>query len=169
MKVRNKKKYYKPIKIVSNNEVIIMWDYKPIIKENQKGELIETPLAVWEEYKFNHIPSLNEIKEVIFSYYNKITDEKILTGFKWKNMNIWLSSENQFNYKSAYDLAIQTNGDSLPVKFKFNDNENVTYYVFENIKDFSDFYLSAIKYIQQCLEDGWVKKDNINWEDFKIK
>jgi hypothetical protein len=84
-------------------------------------------------------------------------------------MNIWLSSENQFNYKSAYDLAIQTNGDSLPVKFKFNDNENVTYYVFENIKDFSDFYLSAIKYIQQCLEDGWVKKDNINWEDFKIK
>ena len=30
-------------------------------------------------------------------------------------MNIWLSSENQFNYKVAYDLALQTNGANLPI------------------------------------------------------
>jgi hypothetical protein len=166
MEVKNKKQYYKPIKKINDNNVIIMWDYKPILKENRKGEMIETPLAVWQEHKFNHVPSLDEIKEIILGYYNQITDEKILTGLKWKNMEIWLSTENQFNYKSAYDLAVQTNGSILPLKFKFNDTDNTIYYTFTDMEDFADFYLTAIRHIQKCLEDGWDKKDSINWEDF---
>ena len=39
----------------------------------------------------------------------------------WNNKRIWLSSENQFNYKVAYDLALQTNGANLPIIFKFGE------------------------------------------------
>ena len=38
-------------------------------------------------------------------------------------MPVWLSSENQFNYKAAYDLAVQTGGATLPVTFKFGTDE----------------------------------------------
>jgi hypothetical protein len=70
-------------------------------------------------------------------------------------MLVWLSSENQFNYKAAYDLAVQTGGASLPVKFKFGTTEDPVYYTFTNINDLSDFYMSAMRYINQTLDQGW--------------
>lgn len=70
-------------------------------------------------------------------------------------MPIWLSSENQFNYKAAYDLAIQTEGANLPIKFKFGTTENPEYFIFESIEDLSDFYLSAMTFINKTLQEGW--------------
>lgn len=168
MEVKNKKIFYKPIKMISQNNVIIMWDYKSIVKTNDKGDYIESPLGVWQEHKFNHIPSLNEIKEVIFEYYNNITENEIVTGFYWNDIPVWLSMENQFNYKSVYDLTIQTNGKNLPIKFKFGDNNNVIYYTFENIEDFTDFYFNMINHIKKCIEKGWEKKDSINWDFYDL-
>lgn len=169
MEVKNKKIYFKPYNKINDNMVVIMWDYNPITKINAKGVEIETPLAIWQQYTFNHIPTLKEIKKVIISYYNNIIDEKILSGFVWKGMKIWLSSENQFNYKSIYDIAIQTKGENLPVKFKFGDDENIVYYEFLELEDFSDFYYEMINYIQNTLKNGWIKKDRINWDFYKIK
>ena len=97
MEIKNRKSEFKPITKIGN-KCIIRWDFKPITKINNKGIEVETPLAVWQEETFNFIPNLDQIKEVILSYYNKQIDDKIIGGFVWKNMNIWLSSENQFNY-----------------------------------------------------------------------
>lgn len=97
------------------------------------------------------------------------TDELILSGFIWKDMSVWLSSENQFNYKAAYDLAVQTNGANLPQVFKFGDTLNPIYYKFETVEDIADFYTKASTYINQVLAVGWAKKDNINWDDYKYK
>ena len=82
-------------------------------------------------------------------------------------MPIWLSSENQFNYKTAYDLAVQTNGASLPIKFKFGTDESPVYYTFESLEDFSDFYMSAVAHVNTVLNEGWEKKDSIDWEVYK--
>ena len=54
--------------------------------------------------------SWNPVYEKVYDWYNKQTDEKILSGFVWKGMKVWLSAENQFNYKAAFDLAMQTAG-----------------------------------------------------------
>lgn len=78
-------------------------------------------------------------------------------------------TENQFNYKAAYDLAIQTNGANLPQVFKFGSTENPEYYKFETVEELTDFYTKATAYINQCLAVGWAKKDNINWDDYKYK
>lgn len=167
MEVKNKKKYFKPYNKVNNKHVTIMWDYKPITKINAKGEEIESPLAIWQEFTFDHIPELSEIKNVIINYYNKIIDEQILSGLEWNGMKIWLSNENQFNYKVAHDLAVQTNGASLPVIFKFGDNDSTVYYEFKTLEELSDFFISSITYVQKILQEGWKKKDNINWEIYK--
>lgn len=167
MEVKNKKKYFKPYNKVNDKHVTIMWDYKPIFKANAKGEEIESPLATWQEHTFNHIPTLSEIKEVITNYYNKLIDQSILSGLVWNGMKVWLSSENQFNYKVAYDLAVQTNGATLPIIFKFGDNDETIYYEFKTLEDLSNFYITSINYVQTVLKEGWNKKDEINWDIYK--
>lgn len=125
--------------------------------------------ATWYEiyfYKKIHTAvTLDEIKDAILADINTQTDEKILTGFVWNDKPVWLSSENQFNFKAAYDLAIQTQGQSLPVKFKLGENENgePVYHTFEDMNEFTDFYTKAIAFINQCLNEGWERKDSIDW------
>ena len=60
----------------------------------------------FEEVTLDYKPSLEKIQDLIYDWYNKQTDKAILSGFVWKDMPVWLSSENQFNYKAAFDLAM---------------------------------------------------------------
>ena len=130
--------------------------------------------ATWYEiylYKKPYpVVTFEMIKEAIIADINAQTDEKILTGFVWNDKPVWLSSENQFNFKAAYDLAVQTQGQSLPVKFKLGEDEegNPIYHTFETLADLQDFYTKAISYINQCLNDGWQRKDSIDWNNYKI-
>ena len=167
MEVKNKKKYFKPYNKVNDKHVTIMWDYKPIIKTNAKGEDIESPLATWQEYTFNYTPTLSEIKDIIINYYNQLISQTILTGFVWKDMNVWLSNENQINYKIAYDLAVQTNGSSLPIVFKFEKENKTIFHEFNTVEEITDFYMKYVKHIQNTLMQGWEEKEKINWSVFK--
>lgn len=112
----------------------------------------------WRQ-KFKQKPSLADIRAIIKETINNETDRKILEGFVWKGMPVWLSTENQFNYKAAYDLAVQTNGATLPVRFKFGTDEAPVYYTFESLEDFSNFYTLAMVHINTVLNEGWAEKD----------
>ena len=72
------------------------------------------------------------------------------------------SSENQFNYKAAYDLAVQTGGQNLPVTFKLGADDEPYYRTFETVSDLQDFYVKAMKHIQDALSEGWKKKDALD-------
>lgn len=120
----------------------------------------------WRQ-KFKQKPSLADIRAIIKETINNETDRKILEGFVWKGMPVWLSSENQFNYKAAYDLAVQTGGATLPVRFKFGTDAVPVYYTFESLEDFGSFYTSAMRHIDTALNDGWDEKslvDNMTFD-----
>ena len=159
MRVSSTNKLTKRVECIDkqNNIWKVRWDFS-------EGDNIIT----FEEKTFNFKPSLSKIKELIYTWYNKQIDKAILSGFVWKDMPIWLSTENQFNYKAAYDLAMQTNGITLPVKFKFGTPDNPIYYTFKDIPDFTDFYVSAMSYINQTLDSGWNQKDAINWDNYIV-
>lgn len=112
----------------------------------------------WRQ-KFKQKPCLADIRAIIKETINNETDRKILEGFVWKGMPVWLSTENQFNYKAAYDLAVQTNGATLPVRFKFGTDAAPVYYTFESLEDFADFYTQAMVHINTVLNEGWTEKD----------
>ena len=120
------------------------------------------------EHIFNHLPTLAEIKQVVIGWYNEQIDQQILSGFKWRDISVWLSSENQFNYKAAYDLAVQTNGSTLPVTFKFGSDDEPIYYKFANLEEFADFYTKAMLFIQTSLSEGWAKKDSVDWAKYTL-
>lgn len=136
-------------------------------------EQVDETHYTWYEivfYKKQH-PSITsqEIKDAVCEDINKQTDDKIISGFKWYNKAVWLSMENQFNFKAAYDFAIQTSGANLPITFKLGEDENQdpVYYTFVTVEEFSDFYTSAMLYVQECLSQGWERKDSIDWSKYQ--
>lgn len=150
------------------DRVKVAFDYEVFYDEDEVGNKVPSNVGTWTEAIIKPKPSLEQIKTFILNAINERTDEKILSGFVWNDNQVWLSSENQFNYKAAYDLAVQTNGANLPTVFKFGDNDNPTYYKFETIEELQDFYTKAMKFINEQLAIGWVKKDNINWEEYTL-
>lgn len=120
------------------------------------------------EQEFKHKPSDDEIRSTIVSWYNEQTDTTILSGFSYDDTPVWLSTENQMNYKAAYDLAVQTDGATLPVTFKFGTDTEPSYRTFDKLDELTDFYTKALKFIQSTLKDGWEKKDAFKLEDYHM-
>ena len=121
-------------------------------------------------HTFDHKPTEQEIRDVIIAQINANTDAKILTGFVWQEKQVWLSTENEFNFKAAYDLAVQTGGATLPVKFKLGEdgNGNPVYHTFTELEEFTDFYTKAIAFVNTTLNEGWAEKDGIDMTKFGL-
>lgn len=131
------------------------------------GKDDETQESGWNYRKtYDHKPSLAEIKNDILEQINADIDATILQGCTWNDMPIWLSTENQFNYKVAYDLAVQSDGASLPVTFKFGSDEAAQYHEFTTLEELADFYTHTVQFVQQTLSDGWTEKESIDWSKF---
>lgn len=126
-------------------------------EETQK----ETTTYNYVEAEFDHLPTAEEVQEVITDWFNEDIDKQIISGHTWNNYAVWLSSENQFNYKAAYDIAVQTNGANLPITFKLG-NTPATYYNFTTLEELTDFYMSCLNHIQSVLLQGWQKKEEFS-------
>lgn len=134
----------------------VRWDVQP-------GE---DGTASYMEHEFDHKPTAEEIRTVVTAWCNEQVDEKILSGFVYEGIPVWLSSENQFNYKAAHDLAMQTGGATLPVTFKFGTDTEPVYRTFETLEELTGFYTAAMKHIRSALAEGWKKKDAFDIEQY---
>lgn len=72
---------------------------------------------------FDHKPVKEELTKLITDEINARTNRKIIEGLTWNDMPVWLSTENQLNFKSVYDMAVQAAGASLPVEFKLGEQD----------------------------------------------
>lgn len=116
---------------------------------------------------YGHKPTEEELKGDIATHVNKLIDEKILAGFIYEGNIVYLSSENQFNYKAAFDLCMLTDRGNLPVTFKFGQENDPKYRQFSTKEDLKDFYLSAISFVTNTLAEGWAEKDMIYKKDMQ--
>ena len=147
--------------ITERNDIFIGYTIGGLLKFGYGEEEIDGMIHKYNYvHEFLKTPTKSEVLDLLINHINKLTDEKILSGFVWNGVNVWLSTENQFNFKAAYDVAVQTNGASLPIKFKLGEIDNVPqYYTFEDMATFTDFYTKAIAFIMNALNDGWIEKD----------
>lgn len=137
----------------------IRWD----VQEKEDGS------ATYMEEEFLGQPSPEVMKSVVIGWYNEQIEEAILSGFVYEDMPVWLSTENQFNYKAAYDLAAQTDGATLPVTFKFGTDERPQYREFTKLEELTDFYTKAMQHVQNTLAEGWKMKDAFNLEKYQLE
>jgi len=136
----------------------IRWDFEE--KENDT--------VSYNEVEYYGKPTLDDIKKLIIDFYNDQCNNEILSGLTFEGDTVWLSKENQFNYKSGFDYAIQTDGLNLPCKFKFGSDDEPVYRQFNDIGELRDFITIVMTHITFTLEKYWTKKDSINWDDYLI-
>ncbi len=130
-------------------------------------------LYEWYEVGFNTKksgkPTLDQVKEAVNADIDAQTDAKILNGYEFtpdgedQPITVWLSKENQTNFSEAHRLQI------VPVKFKLNETEDKQpiYHTFETFEELDRFYKGGVRYINQCLNEGWQRKDSIDWEPYE--
>ncbi len=128
----------------------VRWDIQP--EEEVAGAVN------YEEAVFDHKPEPEEIRNTVLNRINYKVSSTIWENFTWKGHPVWLSAENQFNYKAACDLAVQTAGKSLPVTFKFGTDEEPVWYEFTTTEELTDFCTSMIAFIRTTVEAGWKEK-----------
>lgn len=167
LRITHLKEKYVPLSQLASGRWKLHFGFVPYYEVDEEGNKTETNLGTWYETWLSGKPSIEQVKGIILDTMNKEIDQKILSGFVWKEMPVWLSSENQFNYKAAYDLAFQTNGASLPTVFKFGTMEEPVYYKFDTLEELTDFYTKALTYINEQLAIGWYKKDSIDWSVYE--
>lgn len=143
---------------IAKNHYIILFGHG--VEEDDDNSVF-----VWRK-DYDHMPSKAEAKTDIEALINGQTDNKILSGLRWRGNPVWLSSENQFNFKCAYDIAVQTNGENLPARYKLGQDGSGTpiYYTFEDLATFTDFYTSCAAWIYQCINEGWSEKDGVDYD-----
>lgn len=145
------------------SQVIVSYEYQADGKNN----------AYWHEVYFwkkrTSKPTIEQIKAAVYADINRQTDEKILTGFVWNDMPVYLSDENQRNFSEAQRIAMFMPDSILPVTFKLGEDAegNPVYHTFETSEELTGFYLQAVAFINQCLAYGWERKDGIDWTPYE--
>lgn len=142
----------------------VRWDVQPAT-DPATGE---SAGVTFLETEFAHKPTPTEIRAAVTAGHNAAIDEQIKSGYTWDGTPVWLSTENQFNYKAAYDLAVQTKGASLPVTFKFGTDAEPVYHEFTTLAELREFYKGAMAWVTQCLAEGWTEKDSIDWSAYEV-
>ncbi len=123
--------------------------------------------------------TLADVKKAILGDIDAETDAKILCGYQWtvlhgddagKTANVWLSKENQMNYKAKHDAAKDyPTLVTFPMKYKIaetEDSEDI-YEEFQDIEELAQFFLGAVSYIETCVNEGWTKKRSIDWAPYE--
>ena len=152
-------------------------DYQPVLEDASRVVIsyglteLGDGKAEWYEvvfYKKQGKPSFEAAKKAILADIDAQTDEKILNGYEFTPdgadtpIIVWLSKENQTNFSEAHRLQI------VPVKFKLNEtaDKQPIYHTFETFEELDRFYKGGVLYINQCLNEGWVRKDSIDWTPY---
>jgi len=138
-------------------------DFQPSVDQ----ETGEQSGVTFIETEFPYKPTLQEVKDFVYGVINLQTDEKILTGFVWNGLPVWLSPENQRNFSEA-DRKAEKNPDILPIVFKIGEQDGQpVYHTFETYEELDGFYTQAFAYIQRCLVEGWRKKDTFDFTPYE--
>lgn len=123
--------------------------------------------ASYMEEEFNHCPTEDEIKTLICGWISDNTREKIISGFRYEDVPVWLSEQNQANYERAYLQATLCKG-SLPVTFKFGTDDEPVYKTFETTAELENFYRAFSDYIQRTQVEGWNARDMVDLELYHV-
>ena len=119
---------------------------------------------------YDHKPTIAEIRHDVEELVNAQTDAKILSGLVWNGKPVYLSTENQFNFKAAHDLAYQTDGANLPIKFKLGENADgePVYHTFTKKEVLADFVAKIFAHIQNAIKAGWNEKDSMDYSVYEV-
>ena len=157
--IKDNRVYTTPIKIQKeveyiekekneNGEEIEIKKTKKITKyTNVEKDILEAGYSVYVTPKLSVETLVKRSIETI----NRETDERILNDFVWNGNEIYLSMENQFNFKNLYDLRERK---EYPVTIKTKTG----FTTLNDVREVEEFYLEGVRFVEGCLKEGWERK-----------
>lgn len=143
-----------------------------IVSYNRKDEA-DGQHCTWDQVCFykkqTASPTKEQIKDAIIKDINDSVVRQIHEGFEWKGHKVWLSLENQANYKAAADLAEKTYDEGDTVTFRFGDEDAPDPYTFKDANEVIGFWEQVHRYIVATVKAGWDLKASIDWSVYIIE
>lgn len=141
------------------SRIVLGYGLAPVDNDSEHYEWRE----VYLPKKQHPIVTAEDAKKAIIADIDARTDERILSGYVWQGKPVWLSMESQHNFQEAHRLQI------IPVKFKIGEDADgqPVYHTFETFDELDEFYKGGVNYINQCLNEGWVEKDIIDFSPYE--
>lgn len=125
--------------------------------------------------EFDHLPSTEEIVELIATIYNRECDEEIFSGSTYTTLEenpvtkpIRLSMENQFNWIVGYLLTVDFGGMNLPEFIKIGSDDDIYIYRIESIEQYRHFIMSNLAHVKSCLQRCWQRKNEIDLSKYTL-
>jgi len=115
-----------------------------------------------KEYKGK--PTQETVTNDVLNELNSECEKEITEGFKYNEYSVWLSLENQQNYKMLYDYL--KNGGTEQTKVKLYDAQGNGVYMEFDVKEYQPFYFAIIEHINATLSKYWDIKDNIVLQEY---
>ena len=113
-------------------------------------------------HKFDHNPSLEEVREYVLAAIDMDTKEKIINGLKYDGYKINLSVENQLNYAMFKSMG------KYPVVIKVEDASGNDMTISLTKDNYAAFYSSVQNHIKECLQSCWQEKTNLDLSCYSI-
>lgn len=110
-------------------------------------------------HTFDHIPTCQEVVDVLTDHIDEVTRERILSGCVYDDCRVWLSAENQANYMAAFTLA-SASPDTLPytVKMESLSDGSDVFREFTTLSELGDFVRFFRQHIDSAQAAGWREK-----------
>ena len=150
-KVHGPKECFVPVR-QDASQVIVSYDMTADGKKN----------AFWHEvtfYKKKGMPTLEQAKQAVIQDINDRVKTAIISGFTYEGNPVWLSQENQMNFSQAV----------VPATLKIGEEQDGTpiYKTFSDAAELKAFNDACSLWRQQCLTDGYQKKDGMDWAPYE--
>lgn len=150
-KVHGPKECFVPVR-QDASQVIVSYDMTADGKKN----------AFWHEvtfYKKKGFPTLEQLKQAVIQDINDRVKTAIISGFTYEGNPVWLSQENQMNFSQAV----------VPATLKIGEEQDGTpiYKTFSDAAELKAFNDACSLWRQQCLSEGYQKKDGIDWAPYE--
>lgn len=150
------------IQHVVDNEYRIRWGFDI---DEQSHKMSYTELEWKGEY------NVDVLKKIVEKWYNDQCDNEILQGLTFQGNAVWLSLENQFNFKAAYDFAFQNEVLGLEYEspiFKLGSTDVPVYKTFDSFMELTDFIKQCFTHIKVTLDKYWILKDSIDYTQYQL-
>ena len=150
-KVHGPKECFVPVR-QDASQVIVSYDMTADGKKN----------AFWHEvtfYKKKGFPTLEQAKQAVIQDINDRVKTAIISGFTYEGNPVWLSQENQLNFSQAV----------VPATLKIGEEQDGTpiYKTFSDAAELKAFNDACSLWRQQCLSEGYQKKDGMDWAPYE--
>lgn len=121
----------------------------------------EDGMTTYAVAEYNHRPTVADVRQAVNSYYGDMVAQRILTGFVYDGLSVWLSEVNQLNYTAA----MLTKAASLTIKG--GTDEEPVYRTLTNEEEISQFVTAMREYIAACIAEGWKLRDNFDYAPYE--